>query len=78
VGVAPLIAFGPAYPFALLAALAGAELGLAEGGYSLARAKAYTAAKDWAGLQAYADAWSRAMPTDPDAWYSLGLAYGSK
>ena len=63
---------------ALLVAFAGAPTGLAQGGYSTARAKAYAAVSDWAGLLAYAQAWTRATPNDPEAWYALGRANGSK
>jgi tetratricopeptide (TPR) repeat protein len=64
-----------------IAALAAASLWL--GGahaqqYSLDRAKTLASAGDWKGLLAYAQAWSRSEPNNPDAWYGIALAYGSK
>jgi tetratricopeptide (TPR) repeat protein len=45
-------------------------------GYSIDRANAYVAAKNWNGLLAYTQAWTRANPGDPMAWYYMGQTYG--
>jgi len=46
------------------------------GPYSVAGANSYVRAKNWAGLVAYATAWTKAQPSDPLAWYYLGNVYG--
>jgi predicted Zn-dependent protease len=49
---------------------------LAQDEYSLAGANPYVARKDWSGLLAYTQAWTRANPSDPMAWYYMGQTYG--
>jgi tetratricopeptide (TPR) repeat protein len=44
--------------------------------YSIGGANAYVARKDWNGLAAYCNGWTRANPQDPMAWYYLGNTYG--
>lgn len=48
----------------------------AQNGYSIAGANAYVARKDWNGLIAYAQGWSRANPNEPMSWYYMGQTYG--
>jgi tetratricopeptide (TPR) repeat protein len=50
----------------------------AQSNYTLGRAQAFAQANDWEGLLAYGQGWSRAEPNNPDAWYSMARAYGSK
>ena len=40
-------------------------------------AEALDKAQDWPGLLAHCRRWTQAEPDDADAWYSLGVAYGS-
>lgn len=47
----------------------------AQGGYSEAGEKQYIDRKDWRGLLGYTQAWTRAAPNDPMAWYGLGMTY---
>jgi tetratricopeptide (TPR) repeat protein len=44
--------------------------------FSTDGANAYVAAKNWNGLLSYTQAWTRAQPDAPMAWYYLGETYG--
>lgn len=44
--------------------------------YSAAGANAYVQSRDYQGLLRYATAWSRAEPSNADAWSYLGVVYG--
>jgi predicted Zn-dependent protease len=61
--------------FILVFAMALPAIAMAQS-YSLAGANAYVARKDWNNLLAYTQAWTRANPNDPMAWYYLGETYG--
>ena len=56
--------------------LATLESLTAQTGYSIAGANPYVARKDWNGLLAYTQGWSRANPNEPMAWYYMGQTYG--
>jgi predicted Zn-dependent protease len=45
--------------------------------YSVEGANPYIARKDWRGLMAYTQAWTRSKPNDPMAWYYMGQTYGT-
>jgi tetratricopeptide (TPR) repeat protein len=47
----------------------------AQQSYSEAGEKPYIDRKDWRGLLAYTQAWTRAEPKDPVAWYGMGMTY---
>ena len=61
--------------FVLLAFLAMAPLVHALGTFSEAGEKPYMDRKDWRGLLGYNEAWTRAEPNNPMAWYGLGMTY---
>jgi tetratricopeptide (TPR) repeat protein len=46
-----------------------------QGHYSEAAEKPYIDSKDWRGLLGYTQAWTRAEPNNPSAWYNLGMTY---
>jgi tetratricopeptide (TPR) repeat protein len=58
---------------ALLATVATAVQ--AQGSYSEAGEKPYIDRKDWRGLLGYTQAWTRAEPNNPVAWYGLAMTY---
>jgi tetratricopeptide (TPR) repeat protein len=43
--------------------------------YSEAAEKPYIDRQDWHGLLGYTQAWTRAEPDNPSAWYNLGMTY---
>jgi tetratricopeptide (TPR) repeat protein len=45
------------------------------GTFSEAGEKPYIDRKDWHGLLSYNQAWTRAEPNNPTAWYGLGMTY---
>ena len=47
----------------------------AQGSYSEAGEKPYIDRKDWRGLLGYTQAWTRAEPNNPVAWYGLAMTY---
>jgi tetratricopeptide (TPR) repeat protein len=47
----------------------------AQSSYSESAEKPYIDRKDWHGLLGYTQAWTRAEPNNPSAWYSLGMTY---
>jgi tetratricopeptide (TPR) repeat protein len=61
--------------FVLLALLAMSPLLQAFGTFSEAGEKPYIDRKDWHGLLSYNQAWTRAEPNNPTAWYGLGMTY---
>jgi tetratricopeptide (TPR) repeat protein len=58
---------------ALLAAVA--TVAQAQQSYSEAGEKPYIDRQDWRGLLGYNQAWTRAEPSNPVAWYGLGMTY---
>jgi tetratricopeptide (TPR) repeat protein len=58
---------------ALLATVAA--VAQAQQSYSDAGQKPYIERKDWRGLLRYTQAWTRAEPNNPAAWYGLGMTY---
>jgi tetratricopeptide (TPR) repeat protein len=60
---------------ALFATVASA--GQAQESYSEAGLNQYINRSDWRGLLGYTQAWTRAEPNNPVAWYDLGKTYGA-
>jgi hypothetical protein len=51
---------------------------LGQGRFTWERATALAQAKDWNGVLNYCQAWAKAEPNNPDAWFGIGYANGSK
>ncbi|MGE0799513.1 MAG: tetratricopeptide repeat protein [Lautropia sp.] len=70
-GYSPLRSVLSITAFALLLTI-GFAVSAAPPPYSVERANGYVNAKDWSGLAAYADAWTRAEPNNKIAWFYVG------